>query len=103
MSRAPLLSIEPERPNPRPLQQAVGALEQGGVIIYPTDSVYGIGCDIANRRAVDRIYRIKRMERDHLLSFICPDLATIARYAQVDDFAFRWLRRLLPGPYTVIL
>jgi tRNA threonylcarbamoyl adenosine modification protein (Sua5/YciO/YrdC/YwlC family) len=103
MTRAQLIEIDPERPNPRRLQQAVDILERGGVIGYPTDTVYGIGCDLHNRRALDRIYRIKRMDAGHPLSFICGDLSNIADYAIVDDFCYRWLRRLLPGPYTVIL
>jgi len=81
----------------------VSVLDGGGVIAYPTDSVYGIGCDLHNRKAIDRIYRLKNLQPGHQLSFICHDLSHIAEYAYVSDFAYRWLRRLLPGPYTVIL
>ena len=91
------------RPNPRKIQRAAALLDAGGVLAYPTDTVYGIGCDIANRKAIDRIYRIKGLDRGHRLSFICQDLSNIAEYAYVTDFAYRWLRRLLPGPYTVVL
>ena len=98
-----MLVLEEQRPNPRKIRQAADVLEEGGVIAYPTDTVYGIGCDLFNRKAIDRIYRIRGLEHDHHLSFICRDLSQVAEYAYVTDFAYRWLRRLLPGPYTVIL
>lgn len=103
MNRTNRLVLDDYRPNPRKIRQAAEVLRDGGVIAYPTDTVYGIGCDLTNRRAIDRIYRIKRLDRGHRLSFICPDLSAVAQYAQVTDFAHRWLRRLLPGPYTVVL
>jgi len=103
MPRAQILAVKTEHPQPRKIEQAASVLRQGGVISYPTDTVYGIGCDLHQRRAVDRIYRIKGLDRGHRLSFICPDVSGVARYAHVTDFAYRWLRRLLPGPYTVIL
>ena len=68
-----------------------------------TETVYGIGCDLINKRAIDRIYEIKRMDHSHPLAFVCPDLAHIARYAIVDNQVYRVLRRFLPGPYTFIL
>lgn len=95
--------INPEYPQPRKLKQVAELLETGGVIAYPTDTVYGFGCDLLNRRAIDRIYRIKGMNPKQLLSFVCPDLSQISRYALVNDFAFHILRRILPGPFTVIL
>lgn len=98
-----LLVINPDHPQPRKIGQAVDILERGGVIAYPTDTVYGFGCDLHNRKAVDKVYRIKNLPRTHLMSFVCPDLSGISRYAYVPDFAYRVLRRLLPGPYTVIL
>jgi tRNA threonylcarbamoyl adenosine modification protein (Sua5/YciO/YrdC/YwlC family) len=101
--RAQLLVLDERRPNPRKIQKAVALLDDGGVIAYPTDTVYGIGCDLHNRKAIDRIYRIKGLDRGHMLSFICQDLSNISEYAYVTDFAYRWLKRLLPGPYTVIL
>lgn len=103
MSGAQLLVLDPERPNPRRIQKAAEALEAGKVIAYPTDTVYGIGCDLHNRKAVDRIYKIKGLSRGKRLAFICQDLSNISEYAHVTDFAYRWLRRLLPGPYTVVL
>jgi tRNA threonylcarbamoyl adenosine modification protein (Sua5/YciO/YrdC/YwlC family) len=98
-----LLAIDPNHPEPRKIRRAVAVLEEGGVIAYPTDTVYGIGCDLINKRAVDRIYEIKRMDHSHPLAFVCPDLAHIARYAIVDNQVYRVLRRFLPGPYTFIL
>jgi tRNA threonylcarbamoyl adenosine modification protein (Sua5/YciO/YrdC/YwlC family) len=103
MGKAQLLVLDEFRPNPRKIRLAAERLESGGVIAYPTDTVYGIGCDITNRKAIDRIYRIKRLDRGHRLSFICGDLSTVGQYAMVNDFAYRWLKRLLPGPYTVVL
>lgn len=90
-------------PSPHKIEQAAQILDRGGVIAYPTDTVYGIGCDLHNRKAIDRIYRIKGLDRGHQLSFICQDLSNITDYAIVTDFAYRWLKRLLPGPYTVVL
>ena len=78
-------------------------LDGGGVIVYPTDTVYGVGCDIMQKKAVQRVYQVKRMKPDHPISFVCPDLADIARYAVVDDHAYRTMKRLLPGPYTFVL
>ncbi len=103
MPGAQLFVLDPERPNPRRIQKAAEALEAGKVIAYPTDTVYGIGCDLHNRKAVDRIYKIKELSRGKRLAFICQGLSNISEYAHVTDFAYRWLRRLLPGPYTVVL
>jgi tRNA threonylcarbamoyl adenosine modification protein (Sua5/YciO/YrdC/YwlC family) len=100
---APLIEVEEHRPQPRKIGQAAQVLDRGGVIAYPTDTVYGIGCDLLNRKAIDRIYRIKGLDRGHRLAFICQDLSNISEYAFVTDFAYRWLKRLLPGPYTVVL
>jgi tRNA threonylcarbamoyl adenosine modification protein (Sua5/YciO/YrdC/YwlC family) len=101
--RGLLLSVSPEHPEPRKVRRAVDALEAGGVIAYPTDTIYGLGCDLMNKKAIDRLYQIKRMDRSHQLSFICPDLSEIARYAIVENRHYRLLRHLLPGPYTCIL
>lgn len=98
-----LVEIQPQHPDPRKVQRAVDALEAGDVIGYPTDTVYGLGCDLLNKRAVDRLYAVKRMPRTHPLAFICPDLADIARYAIVEKPAYRILRHYLPGPYCFIL
>jgi tRNA threonylcarbamoyl adenosine modification protein (Sua5/YciO/YrdC/YwlC family) len=98
-----LLAIHPDHPEPRKIRRAVEILAEGGVIAYPTDTVYGLGCDIANKHAIDRLYSIKGMDRSQPLAFICPDLSDIARYAVVDNPVYRVLRRFLPGPYTFIL
>ena len=98
-----LLAINPDHPEPRKVRRAVEALADGGVIAYPTDTVYGLGCDLTNKHAVDRLYAIKGMDRSHPLAFVCPDLSDIARYAIVDNQVYRVLRRFLPGPYTFIL
>ncbi|MBI5537586.1 MAG: threonylcarbamoyl-AMP synthase [Deltaproteobacteria bacterium] len=98
-----LLSINPEHPEPRKVRRAVDLLEAGQVIAYPTDTSYGIGCDLFNKRAIDRVYQIRQLPEKHQLSFICPDLSDIARYAIVDNSQYRLLKRLLPGPYTFIL
>jgi tRNA threonylcarbamoyl adenosine modification protein (Sua5/YciO/YrdC/YwlC family) len=98
-----MLVLDEDRPNPRKIQKAAEILDAGGVIAYPTDTVYGLGCDLHNRKAIDRLYRVKNLEREHRMSFICQDLSTIAEYAFVTDFAYRWLKRLLPGPYTIVL
>ncbi|HMI88278.1 MAG TPA: L-threonylcarbamoyladenylate synthase [Polyangiaceae bacterium] len=98
-----LLSVNPYYPEPRKIRRAVEALEAGGVIGYPTDTVYGIGCDLFSKKSIDRLYQIKAMDQSQKLSLICPDLGSVARYAIVEDAAFRILRKYLPGPYTFIL
>lgn len=98
-----LVHINAKHPEPRKIAQAVTVLERGSVIAYPTDSVYGLGCDLLSKRGVEQLYRMKDMRSDQLLSFVCADLSGIARYAIVGDAAYRVMRRLLPGPYTFIL
>lgn len=95
--------INAQHPQPRRIQQVVDALERGGIIAYPTDSVYGLGCDLLNKKGLDALYRMKNMPKTHLLSFVCSDMSHISEYAQVNDTAFRVIRRLIPGPYTFIL
>ncbi|MDX9771308.1 MAG: L-threonylcarbamoyladenylate synthase [Tenuifilaceae bacterium] len=99
-----LIKIYPENPNPRDLDQVVDVLQNGGVIIYPTDTVYGIGCDISKPKAVERIIKIKEMKpKEARFSFICSDLSHIADYARIDNSTFKLLKRNLPGPFTFIL
>src|SRR6516162_7566755 len=98
-----LLPVSPEHPEPRKIRRAIDALLAGEVIAYPTDTVYALGCDLMNKKAIDRLYAIKAMERHHQCSFICPDLSEIARWAIVENVHYRLLRRLFPGPYTCIL
>jgi tRNA threonylcarbamoyl adenosine modification protein (Sua5/YciO/YrdC/YwlC family) len=85
------------------VRQAVEILKAGGVISYPTDTTYGLGCDIFNKEAIERVYRLKRMTKHKPLSFICADLKDIAKYAQVSNYAYQVMRKLLPGPYTFVL
>ena len=98
-----LLSINPENPQPRLIKQVVTCLEQGGVIIYPTDTTYGIGCDIFNRKGIKQIFQIKQRDQRKPFSFICNDLAEISHYAQVSNFSFKVMKRHLPGAYTFVL
>ena len=81
----------------------VDVLEQGGVIVYPTDTVYGVGCDLFNPEAIQKIHRLKKMDEKKPLSFICSDLKDISRYAFVSNYAYKIMKRLLPGAYTFIL
>lgn len=98
-----ILEIHREHPEPRKIQRAVDVLKSGGLVAYPTDTVYGLGCDITSKKAVDRIYQAKRMKADQPLAMICPDLGEIAKYGMVSDRAYRLMRRLTPGPYCFIL
>ncbi len=97
------ISINSQNPQPRLVRQVVDCLQQGGVIIYPTDTTYGIGCDIFNRKGVKKIFQIKQRDRRKPFSFICSDLAEISIYAQVSNFAFKIMKRHLPGAYTFVL
>jgi tRNA threonylcarbamoyl adenosine modification protein (Sua5/YciO/YrdC/YwlC family) len=97
------IEINPEHPEPRKIARAVSALEAGGVIAYPTDTVYALGCDLGNKRAIEALYAVKQMPRDQPLAFVVPDLSEVARYAVVQDFHYRFIKHLIPGPYTFIL
>lgn len=100
-----LLSINPDNPSGRKIAQVVRCLEEGGVIIYPTDTIYGLGCDIQNQKAVERICRLRGLDhRKANLTFICQDIQQLAAFAhQIDNQVFKMLRRNLPGPFTFIL
>lgn len=102
-----ILEINAEHPQPRRIEQAVEVLRSGGLVAYPTDSVYGIGCDITSRAAIDRLHAlvrdIKGDPHHSPLSFLCHSLGSIAEYALISDYAYRSMRRLLPGPYTFVL
>lgn len=98
-----LFSINPHNPQPRLIQKVVEILKQGGVIAYPTDTTYGIGCDIFNKKGVKQIYQIKQRDPRKPFSFICADLSDAANYCQVSNFAFKTMKRNLPGPYTFVL
>ena len=98
-----LLEINPINPEQRKINLVVDLLRQGGVIAYPTDTIYGIGCDITNKKAIERVYQIKHRPKHKPFSFICSDLKNISHYAKVSNYAYKTMRRLLPGPYTFIL
>lgn len=98
-----LLSINPQHPEPRKIRQVVATLRRGGVIGYPTDTIYGIGCSIFQKAGIQRIYEIKGKDRHKPLSFICSDLKDISQYAQVSNYAYKMMKKVLPGPYTFIL
>lgn len=99
------LHIHPQNPQPRQIKTAVECLEKGGVIIYPTDTIYGIGCDIFQHKAIERICHIKQVDPARAqLSFICSDLSDLSKYArQISTPTYRLLKQYLPGPYTFIL
>jgi len=98
-----LIAINNENPQMRLIRRAVEILRGGGIVIYPTDTVYGMGCDLFNKKGVERIYEIQRRDRKQPLSFLCADLKDISRYARVSDDAYKIMKRLLPGPYTFVL
>lgn len=98
-----ILSINSDNPQPRNIQRVVECLKQGGVIIYPTDTTYGLGCDIFNRKGIKKILQIKQRDNRKPFSFICSDLAEVTSYAQVSNFAFKIMKRYFPGPYTFVL
>jgi tRNA threonylcarbamoyl adenosine modification protein (Sua5/YciO/YrdC/YwlC family) len=97
------LQIHPKNPQARYIKEAKDVLLDGGLLIYPTDSVYGLGCDLLNKNAVEKIYQNKGNDKRKMLSFICPDLKGISEYAYVPNAAYKVMRHLLPGPYTFIL
>jgi len=98
-----LIRINPQNPQPRLIRRVVEVLNKGGVIAYPTDTVYGFGCSLYNKKGIERIYLIKRSEKSQPFSLICADLKDISLYAKVSNYAYKTMKRLLPGPYTFIL
>lgn len=100
-----VLKIHPEDPDVRKVKQAVEILQSGGIIIYPTDTVYGIGCDISNHQAVERVCKLRHLDPQRaMLSLICKDISQAAEYAwQLDNETFRMMKKNLPGPFTFIL
>jgi tRNA threonylcarbamoyl adenosine modification protein (Sua5/YciO/YrdC/YwlC family) len=98
-----ILEINPLHPEPRKIRKVVEVLLDGGIIAYPTDTYYGIGCDLFKKDAIERIYQLKRRSQTQPFSFICSDLKNISEYAQVTNYAYKTMKRLLPGPYTFVL
>ncbi len=95
--------INSDHPQPRKINRVVDILNQGGVIAFPTDSTYGIGCDLYNKTAVDRIYQIRNRSRKKPFTFLCSDLSDLAQYANVRNYAYKLMKKLTPGPFTFIL
>ncbi len=100
---ARLQEIDPEHPQPRAIDQAVEVLEGGGLVVYPTDTAYGIGCDLLNKQAAQKLYALKARDPKRPVTFLCESLSQAASFARVGDAEYRMLRRLTPGPYTFIL
>lgn len=100
---ATLYHVHPENPQPRLIEQIRDDLRSGAVMLYPTDTVYAIGCDLTVKSAVEQVRRIKRLDNNKPLTFLCSSLSNVAHYAWVQDGAYRLMRRLIPGPYTFLL
>ena len=100
---AKLIEIHPDDPQPRRVTEIVETIRGGGLIAYPTDSSYAFGCHIGDKRAMDRIRRIRRTDKNHNFTLVCSDLSEISTYARVDNWAYRMLKAMTPGPYTFIL
>ena len=95
-------SVHPETPQTRLIHQAVGILNRGGVIVYPTDSAYALGCLLDNKSGAERIKEIRRLPEAHNFTLICKDLSELSRYARVDNSAYRQIKHATPGPYTFV-
>jgi tRNA threonylcarbamoyl adenosine modification protein (Sua5/YciO/YrdC/YwlC family) len=98
-----LLAIHPVNPQMRLVRQAIAAVRDGSVVVYPTDSCYALGCLIGDKAAMERIRRIRQADRNHNFTLVCRDLSEIARYARVDNSQYRTLKAFTPGPYTFLL
>ncbi len=101
MSR--FFSIHPENPQLRLIRRAAGIILNGGVIVFPTDSMYALGCNIGDKLAKERIQKLRNLDEKHEFTLLCPNLSSVATYAKVDNIAYRILRQLTPGPYTFVL
>ncbi len=100
---ANLCTINPSNPQARLLQKVMTCLQQGGLIVYPTDSCYAFGCSLGNKEAIERIVRIRSLPEDHHFTLVCRDLSDLATYAVVDNATYRFLRAHIPGPFTFLL
>ncbi|MDR2213816.1 MAG: threonylcarbamoyl-AMP synthase [Pseudomonadales bacterium] len=98
-----LLSIHPLNPQPRLIQQAARVIREGGVVVYPTDSAYALGCAVGNKSGMESIQRIRQVDKSHNFTLMCRDLSEIATYARVDNSSYRLLKAHTPAPYTFIL
>lgn len=100
---AKIYTVHPDNPQTRTIEQIRDALQDGAVMLYPTDTVYAIGCDLNVKSAVERVRQIKQLANDKPLTFLCPSLSNVATYARVSDRAYRIMKHLIPGPYTFLL
>jgi tRNA threonylcarbamoyl adenosine modification protein (Sua5/YciO/YrdC/YwlC family) len=100
---APIVEVDALHPQPRIVDRAAKALEDGGIIAYPTDTYYGVGCDLFSKKAIERLYAVKGRDRKKPLAFLCPDLSDVSKYAKVSNFAYRFMKQLTPGPFTFVL
>ena len=100
---ARLIEVHPKDPQPRRVAAIVETIHRGGLIAYPTDSSYALGCHIGDARAINRIHRIRRTDKNHNFTLVCSDLSEISMYARVDNWAYRLIKSMTPGPYTFIL
>ena len=100
---APIVEVDSIHPQPRLVERAAKVVEDGGLIAYPTDTYYGIGCDLFSKKGIDKLYQLKDRDRKKPLSFLCADLSDVARYAMVSNFAYRTMKQLTPGPFTFVL
>jgi tRNA threonylcarbamoyl adenosine modification protein (Sua5/YciO/YrdC/YwlC family) len=100
---ARLVEIHPTHPQPRRIAEVVAVIRQGGLIAYPTDSSFAFGCHIGDKKAMDRIQRIRQTDKHHNFTLVCSDLSEISLYARVENWAYRLIKSLTPGPYTFIL
>ncbi|MGV0026784.1 L-threonylcarbamoyladenylate synthase [Phormidesmis priestleyi] len=100
---ATIYRIHPKNPQARGIEQVVDALRSGAIMLYPTDTVYAIGCDLNSKTAVQRVRQLKQLSNDKPLTFLCPSLSDISQYAVVNDSAYRLMKSLIPGPYTFLL
>lgn len=98
-----MIEVHPTNPQLRRIAEIVATIRNGGLIAYPTDSSYALGCHIGDKRAMDRIRRIRKTDKNHNFTLVCKDLSEISLYAKVDNWAYRLIRSLTPGPYTFIL
>ena len=98
-----VIKIHPVTPDQRLIAKAVEILRAGGIVIYPTDTVYGMGCSVEDKNAIEKIYLIKHQRKDKPYSFVCSDLTHISEYAHVSNAAFKVMKHLIPGPYTFVL
>lgn len=97
------LSIHPDNPQPRLIKQAVEAIRKGGVMAYPTDSCYALGCHLDDKKAMERLREIRQIDDRHFLTLVCRDLSEVAKYARVDNVQYRMMKHGTPGPFTFIL